>query len=363
MILLNDLGRHQAANADVISVALERTLKSGWFILGRECKAFEADFAAYCGVSHCVALGNGTDALELALRAVGVTQGSRVATVANAGFYSTAALQMIGAAPVFVDVDESSFLMSVTHLEQALARDDLDALVVTHLYGRLGDMERIMWLAGRAGTPVVEDCAQAHGASRNGRRAGSFGDVAAFSFYPTKNLGALGDAGAVVTRHAAVAQSVQKLRQYGWGSKYCVETLGGRNSRMDELQAAVLRAKLPRLDGWNARRREIAARYTQRLQRSGLSCPEVSGDDYVAHLYVVRTDRRDELREKLASADIATDVHYPVPDTKQRCWPPDREWPRLAVTERLAAEVLSLPCYPELSDEEVQTVISTMLED
>jgi dTDP-4-amino-4,6-dideoxygalactose transaminase len=363
MIRFNDLRRHQTSNADLIGIALDRTVKSGWFILGKECEGFEREFAAYCGVPHCIALANGTDALELALRAVGVEQGSRVATVANAGFYSTAALHLIGAVPVFVDVDESSLLMSEPDLEQVLIRHDLDAVVVTHLYGRLHDMERILWLARRTGTPVVEDCAQAHGATRNGRRAGSFGDVAAFSFYPTKNLGALGDAGAVVTRYATIAERVAKLRQYGWGAKYRVDMLGGRNSRMDEVQAAVLRAKLPRLDSWNARRRQIAARYTECLQASGMVCPQVSGEDYVAHLYVVRTKLRDGLRQKLASVDIGTEVHYPVPDTKQRCWPPGRDWPHLPVTEQVAAEVLSLPCYPELSDEEVQAVISAVSKD
>jgi dTDP-4-amino-4,6-dideoxygalactose transaminase len=362
MILINDLKRHCDATADVIDTAVNRVIESGRFVLGRECADFESAFASYCGVDHCIGLGNGTDALELALRALGVRRGSRVATVANAGFYTTAVLQIIGAMPVYVDVDENSHLMNIGRLEEVLHEGDLAAIVVTHLYGRLHQMERIAGLAQRAGVPVLEDCAQAHGARRDGRRAGSFGDAAAFSFYPTKNLGALGDGGAVVTRHERVAEEVRRLRQYGWVSKYHVGMLGGRNSRLDELQAAVLQGKLPLLDGWNARRRSIAARYGVAFRRFGMPCPDRTSDDDVVHLYVIRTPRRDKLRERLQKAGVEADVHYPVPDTRQPCWGEDRKWPVLPVTERLAGEVLTLPCYPELTDQEVDKVISVVTE-
>ena len=362
MILLNDLARHTASNADAIAASVERVTRSGWFILGAECRAFEAEFAAYCGVDHCIGLGNGTDAIELALRALGVQHGSRVATVANAGFYTTAALQLIGATPLFIDVDEKSCLMDLADLEATLVRERPAAIVITHLYGLLHDMDRVMELARRAGIPVLEDCAQAHGASRNGRMAGTFADAGVFSFYPTKNLGALGDAGAVVTTRPELAEQVRQLRQYGWTSKYRVHTLGGRNSRMDELQAAILRSKLPRLNGWNARRRQIAEHYTASFRSTGIGCPDSFGTHYVAHLYVIRTKSRDRVQERLKNAHIATEVHYPVPDTKQPCWTAPEQWPQLPVTERLASEILSLPCYPELTDQEVETVIAAVLE-
>lgn len=362
MIPLNDLKRHQAAHDATVRQAVARVLDSGWFVLGPECNAFEAEFAAYCGVGHCIGVANGTDAIELALRALGVAADSRVATVANAGFYTSTALGAIGAQPVYVDVDESTHLMDTARLEAALGAERLDAVVVTHLYGRLhDDIGHIVQLAARRGVPVLEDCAQAHGARRDGRSAGSFGDAAAFSFYPTKNLGALGDGGAVATQRADVAASVRRLRQYGWESKYRVAVAGGRNSRLDEMQAAILRAKLTLLDGWNARRRQIAARYGKALRAAGIACPAPSGEEYVAHLYVIRADARDALRERLAAAGVGTDVHYPISDTRQPCWGAETQWPALPVTERLAAQVLSLPCYPELTDEEVDTVIAAVL--
>ena len=362
IILINDLKRHRDATADVIDAAVRRVVESGRFVMGPECLAFESAFASYCGVDHCVGLGNGTDAIELALRALGVCAGSRVVTVANAGFYTTAVLQIIGATPVYVDVDEGSHLMSMRGLEEALAHGDVAAIVVTHLYGRLHQMEAIMALAQHAGVPVLEDCAQAHGARRSGRMAGSFGDAGAFSFYPTKNLGALGDGGAVVTRHGHIAEEVRRLRQYGWDSKYRVSRLGGRNSRLDELQAAVLRGKLSLLDSWNARRRHIAARYTSAFQPHGIACRETASEEDVVHLYVIRSAQRDALRERLQRAGIEAEVHYPIPDTRQPCWGPQSEWPVLPVTERLADEILTLPCYPELGDREVDKVISVVIE-
>jgi len=359
MLLINDLRRHQEAVAGAIGESLARVAQSGWFVLGAEGEAFEAAFAAYCGTPHAIGVANGTDALELALKALGVKAGDRVATVANAGFYACTALNAIGAAPLFVDVDAESQLMDLDALETALGQHPVAAIVVTHLYGRLHDMDRLAALSRRFATPLLEDCAQAHGAARDGRRAGSFGDAAAFSFYPTKNLGALGDGGAVVTRRADVDEAVRALRQYGWSGKYEVSRAGGRNSRLDELQAAVLRAKLPRLDGWNARRREISARYSQGISHPEVRTPPVSGEDDVAHLYVVRTARRDALRAHLKSAGVAADVHYPIPDHRQPCWA-GRLDVRLPVTEELAGEVLTLPCFPELTHAEVDQVIAAV---
>jgi dTDP-4-amino-4,6-dideoxygalactose transaminase len=280
-----------------------------------------------------------------------------VATVANAGGYTSAALNIVGAIAVYIDVDPGSHLMDLEQLKRVVGAGEIDAIVVTHLFGRMLDLARLRGLADRAGIPLIEDCAQAHGARRGGQRAGSVGDVACFSFYPTKNLGALGDAGAVTTNSPELAARTRVLRQYGWGAKYRVTEAGGRNSRLDELQAAVLRAKLPHLDGWNARRREIAARYTASIDNPRIKCPPIQGDDYVAHLYVIECDDRDGLREHLAASQIVCDIHYPTPDHVQpvalrsggRC--------SLPVTERLAGRVLTLPCFSELEDREVDRIV------
>ncbi|MEU9830617.1 DegT/DnrJ/EryC1/StrS family aminotransferase [Streptosporangium sp. NPDC048047] len=355
---VNDLGRSGSLVEARTRAAVNRVLESGRYILGAEVDAFERDFAAYCGTAHCVGVANGTDAIELALRALGVGSGSRVATVANAGSYTTTALAALGAHAVFVDVDPGTMLMDPDHLKRVAGGGDLDAVVVTHLYGLLHDMGTVLDIAAGAGVPVLEDCAQAHGARRDGRTAGSFGAAAAFSFYPTKNLGALGDAGAVVTGGAEVAERVRLLRQYGWQERYRAGVPGGRNSRLDEMQAAVLRARLPFLDGWNDRRREIAARYSREIRHPRLRCPAVCGEEFVAHLYVVACEDREALRAHLAAASIGADVHYPVPEHLQ----PVREGlggrPALPVTEELAGAVLTLPCHPGLSDEEVTRVIS-----
>jgi len=237
----------------------------------------------------------------------------------------------------------------------------VDAVVATHLYGLLCDMEEIGALCNRYGIPLIEDCAQAHGAARGGQRAGSFGDAAAFSFYPTKNLGALGDAGMVVTSDQGIATRVRLLRQYGWNPKYHVTVEGARNSRLDELQAAILSAKLPHLEHWNARRREIAARYSKGLRNPRVQPPEIRGSDYVSHLYVVVCEERDSLRAHLASTGVGTEVHFPVPDHRQALFA-QRGQSALPVSEWLSERVLTLPCFPELRDEEVDFVIARVNE-
>jgi dTDP-3-amino-2,3,6-trideoxy-4-keto-D-glucose/dTDP-3-amino-3,4,6-trideoxy-alpha-D-glucose/dTDP-2,6-dideoxy-D-kanosamine transaminase len=356
-IPINDMKRHFAATREFLAPALERVLDSGWYILGSEGKTFEVQFAEYCGVRACVGVSNGTDALEFALRSVGVKTGSRVATVANAGFYTSTALLAIGAIPVFVDADRTTHLMDPKSLREVAAQG-IDAVVVTHLYGLLCDMDELSRICNRYGLTVIEDCAQAHGAARKGKRAGSFGHAAAFSFYPTKNLGGLGDAGAVVTNDPTIAARVRLLRQYGWNPKYHVTMRGARNSRLDELQAAVLSAKLPYLDRWNARRREIAARYSRGLRNSRIKAPAVRGCEYVAHLYVVVCEDRDSLRAHLASAAVATEVHFPVPDHRQGVFAGNDQRPALPVSEWLSESVVTLPCFPELTDEETDFVIA-----
>jgi len=357
-VALNDLKRHTDSIVDELRAAAERVLARGWFVLGPEVEAFEREFAEYCATSQCVALGNGTEALELALRAVGVGPGDQVATAANAGGYSTTAIRALGGVPVYAEIDDDTLTMSPEALAGVLT-SAVRAVVVTHLYGRMADMPRLLAAADRLGIPIVEDCAQAHGAILGGKRAGAWGAIGCYSFYPTKNLGALGDGGAIVCGDAALAQSVRLLRQYGWSSKYHSSVAGGRNSRLDEIQAAFLRAKLTHLDGWNTRRRDIAAAYARGLAGLGLRLPARRGPDDVTHLYVVRSDRRDGLQTELAKAGITSAVHYPIADYLQPGWQ-DSGQARgfLPLTEAACAQVLTLPCYPELRDEEVDRVVA-----
>ena len=355
---INDLSRHTKPIEAKLSAAMERVLHSGWFILGSEVQGFEEEFAAYCGALQCVSLANGTDALELALRAVDIGHGKNVATVGNAGMYSTIAILATGATPIYIDVHPDTLLMGVTEFQNALDNQKIDAVIVTHLYGLLGDVPAIVRLAQSHGIPVVEDCAQAHGAMLQGQRAGSFGDIGCFSFYPTKNLGALGDGGAIVTKRADLAEKVRQLRQYGWSSKYIVGISGGGNSRLDEIQAAVLRVKLPMLDQWNFRRREIAERYTKGITNPAVITPAIHSENYVAHLYVIRAANRDSLKLHLAQMGIPSDIHYPVPDYLQASCQhlfTGAGWP---TTTRACNEVLTLPCFPEMTDSEVDIVIN-----
>jgi dTDP-4-amino-4,6-dideoxygalactose transaminase len=296
--------------------------------------------------------------LELGLRSLGVSTGKTVAVVANAAMYGTTAVLACGAEPVFVDIDPVSLLMDPAALARIAATRRIDVVIVTHLYGQLADMPAFLALAEKHGFLLFEDCAQAHGArDAHGRKAGSFGAAASFSFYPTKNLGALGDGGAVVTNDAATASTLRKLRQYGWTAKYRNELQGGRNSRLDELQAAFLLVMLPLLDGWNARRREIANRYSREIRNDRIVVPPTRGADFVAHLYVVRPADRLALQQHLAAADVGSEIHYPVPDNRQPLF--DERFSECALpnTGDACANVLTLPCFPELTDEEVTQVI------
>lgn len=339
--------------------AVARVLDSNHFVLGREVTQFEAEFAAYNGVGHCISVANGTDALELALRALGVGPGGKVVCAANAGFYGSTAIGLVGAQPLYADIDDNTLTLAPAALEAAL-RERPAAVIATHLYGQLAHIEAIARLCRAAGVPLVEDCAQAHGAASDGRRAGSFGDIGCFSFYPTKNLGALGDGGAVVCNDADLAARVRSLRQYGWSTKYEVARLGARNSRLDELQAAVLRERLKHLDRQNAQRRAIARRYQAAFEGLPLALPASTGDDSVAHLYVVRTPQREALRAHLQQAGIGTDVHYPIPDHRQPAWQGRFERVALPVTEAACAQVVSLPCFPGLADADVERVAAAV---
>lgn len=340
-----------------IKTAIARVLDRHWYVLGEEVANFEQEFARYVGGQHCISVANGTDALELALKSLSVGPGDEVATVANAGYYSSTAIRSIGAIPVYVDVDDQSLTMSAERLRAVLTANT-KAIIVTHLYGQMAAMDDILAVAKKAAVPVIEDCAQAHGARIGGRMAGSLGDVGCFSFYPTKNLGALGDGGAVVCHDDAVAQRLRALRQYGWSSKYVVDHAGGRNTRLDEMQAAVLRVKLPLLDSWNAQRRSIARLYNEAFSSLPMRLPVSLGEDFVAHLYVVRVDQRDQFRAHLKDANIATDVHYPIPDHLQKVQQGAKQGPSLTNTESASHSIVTLPCYPGLTAVEVQKVIA-----
>jgi len=357
-IPINDLLRQSMSGEVDFRPAVERVIARGQYLLGPECAAFETTFAEYCGVPYCVGVANGTDALELTFRALGIGLGARVATVANAGFYTAAALDIVGAVPVYIDVDPVSQLMDLTLLRIEAA--EVQAIVVTHLFGLMHDAEELRRIADLAGIPLIEDCAQAHGARRNGIQAGSLGDAGCFSFYPTKNLGGIGDGGAIVTRNPDLFKRLKSLGQYGWETKYRVVRPGGRNSRLDEIQAAVLRAKLPYLDCSNARRRDIATRYSTLISHQKITCPPVRGDEYVAHLYVINCLDRADLQEHLLRSEIISDIHYPIPDHLQPVREAMKPHPPLPVTESLASQILTLPCFPGLTDAEVEYVVKSV---
>ncbi len=357
MIALHDLKRLHEPHIVELRAALGDVLESGGFVLGGECSRFEGAFAAWCGARHALGVANGTDALEIALRAVGVTAGDAVVTVANAGGYATTAILACGARPVYVDVDAATMNVDARALPAALAQR-VRAVVLTHLYGRLAPAADAAKLCATAGVALVEDCAQAHGARDGTRAAGTFGRVGCFSFYPTKNLGALGDGGAVITDDDELAARVRRLRQYGWDPKYHAVEGGGRNSRLDELQAAVLSRKLPHVDAQNARRRAIARRYATEIANAAIDTPQRGGEADALHLFVVRSRSRDALAAHLARVGVQTDVHYPVPDHRQPFQASRFAALALPITERLAGEVLTLPCHPAMTDEEVSHVIA-----
>jgi dTDP-4-amino-4,6-dideoxygalactose transaminase len=357
-----DLSRQIAATRPAIDAAIERTLRSGRLVLGDALEAFERDFAAYCGASDAVGVGSGTDAISLALEAVGARPGDEAITVANTCVPTVDGIRRAGCVPVLSDVDPDTYTLSPVALEDVLT-ERTRAIVPVHLYGQCADMDPILRFAQAHGLKVVEDAAQAHGAEYGGRRAGTLGDAAAFSFYPTKNLGALGEAGAVVTNDPAVADMVRMARNHGEKERYNSVVRGG-NSRLDELQAAILAAKLPRLDASNERRRALAAGYARALGDSAVVLPwEGPGRRHVYHLFVVRTPHRDTLRRSLAERGVQTLVHYPRPVHRHPAYERlGRDSGPLATSERLCDEVVSLPLYPELTDAEFEAISARVVD-
>lgn len=373
MILCANPKAQYLAYKDAIDAAVARVLESGWYVLGREVAAFEAEFGAWLSPSdsgvpggqicqmRALGVGNGTDALHVALAGIGVGPGDEVVTPAHTATATAAAILQAGARPVFADVDETTATLDPADVERALS-PRTKAVIAVHLYGRMAEVDRLGELARRSGARLVEDCAQAHGAMAGGRMAGTIGDVAAFSFYPTKNLGAIGDGGAVVTADEAIYERCRLLREYGWRERY-VSDLPGWNTRLDEIQAAILRVKLAGLHADNARRARLAAIYEEELAGLPVVTPPgpawipADGQRHVFHLYVIRLEQdglRDELAAWLKDNGVGTGVHYPVPIHRQ---PAYAEFARpLPVTERLAGRILSLPMYPELPEADARQI-------
>ncbi len=356
-----DLGRGVAAKREAIDAAVGEVLSSGYYIGGPHCAAFEAEFAGYCGAAHCVGVANGLDALQLGLRALGVGAGDEVIVSSNGYIATWLAVSAIGAVPVPVEPDPATHNLDPARVVAAItARTRV--ILPTHLYGQAADLEPLLALAREHGLKLLEDAAQAHGARYRGTRVGAHGDLVAWSFYPSKNLGALGDGGAVTTNDAEVARRVRTLGNYGSDVRY-VNPLKGVNSRLDPLQAAVLSVKLAGLDAENARRRAIAARYNSELAGTGLILPAVPNWAEPAwHLYVVRSPRRDALRDALAAAGIGTLIHYPIPPHLQGAYAEmGLGAGSFPIAEQLAREVLSLPIDPHMRDDEVAQVIAGVI--
>jgi dTDP-4-amino-4,6-dideoxygalactose transaminase len=344
-----------------IDAAIARVLESGQYILGPVAERFESDFAALLGLPHGIGCASGTDAIELALRACGIGAGDLVFTVSHTAVATVAAIERAGARPVLVDIEPDGFVMDPAALDAALRNPPPGrpaAVLPVHLYGEPADLAAIGELARAHGLRMIEDCAQSHGARYRERAVGSFGDIACFSFYPTKNLGALGDAGIITTADPSLAEAAREIREYGWRERY-VSARSGINTRLDPIQAAILAVKLPRLESDNRRRQAIAAAYDADLSGSPLILPRRHpGASHVFHQYVVRTDRRDQLREHLRAAQIGTGIHYPAPVHLHPAYrgrvPVGPTG--LRTTERVVGEILSLPIYPQLSDADIARV-------
>jgi dTDP-4-amino-4,6-dideoxygalactose transaminase len=348
-ITFYDFKRHYEKHRAEIHKATERVLSSGHYILGKEVAAFEKEFSAYCGTSFGIGVGSGTEALHIALLSAGVGKGDEVITVANAGVPTVAAIELSGAMPVFVDIDERSYTIDPSKIEEKVT-SRTKAIIPIHLYGQCADMAPILKIAKKRAFTVIEDACQAHGALFRRQRAGSIGDIGCFSFYPTKNLGTFGDGGMIVTSNEEFARRARMIREYGQSKRYTHE-LKGLNSRLDEFHAAILRIKLKHLDEWNMRRRALANLYDKNIKNELIVKPQgMEYGTHIYHLYVVACDERDALKAHLGKAGIQGLVHYPTPVYLQKAY---RDLAgNMPMTERCCASVLSLPLYPELTERE-----------
>lgn len=344
-----------------IDKAVEKVLNSGWFILGQAVSSFEREFADWCGCHHAFGVANGTDAVEIALRACGIVANDYVLTTSNTANATVSAIERIGAKAVFADIDINTFTIDTRKLAELLSQYDIKAIVAVHLFGHPAALDTILAYAASLNIPVIEDCAQAHGATFSGKCVGTIGTVGAFSFYPTKNLGALGDGGAVTTNDPKIADQINLLRQYGWRERYTSE-IKGLNSRLDEIQAAVLSVKLRSLTTDNKRRCTIAARYNERFSGLPLVTPSVAkGCTHVYHQYTIRCAQRDELARWLRQKGVGSAVLYPIPIHHQPAYKTEYAETYLPATDKAAREILALPVYPELTDQEIDYIIEQVL--
>lgn len=350
---------HYGIDAD-LKLAFSNVLKSNSFILGKKLEMFEQEFAEYCEVKHCIGVSNGLDALQLILRGYGIGEGCEVIVPSNTFIATWLAVSQTGAIPVAADPDEVTHNINPQKIE-SLVTSRTAAIIPVHLYGQPADMDPINAIAAKYGLLVIEDAAQAQGARYKGKRTGGLGHSAATSFYPGKNLGCLGDGGAILTSDASLARKVRQLRNYGSNVKYHHELLG-YNSRLDELQASILTVKLKHLDYWNASRAHIAKQYSEGLKETGLILPIVPDfADPAWHLYVVRAERRDELQNHLSMKEISTVIHYPIPPHRQNCYN-SSDFGDLPISEKLAREVLSLPIYPGIQENDIHYIIKSIKE-
>ncbi len=354
-----DLTRQYKSIQEEIDAAISRVLASGNFILGREVESFEREFSRYCGCSFGVGVASGTEAICLALLACGVNPGDDVITVANAGVPTTAAIVLAGAIPRFADIDPKTYNIDPTRIEARITKRT-KAIIPVHLYGQCADMAPILDIAQKYQIKVIEDACQAHGATYKDKKAGSIGSAGCFSFYPTKNLGAYGDAGMIVTDDGDLAKRARMLRDYGQIERYR-HVLKGINSRLDEIQAAILRIKLNYLDAWNKRRIEIAALYNSLITNGSIIKPyRAAYGSHVYHLYVLASTQRDGLQEYLTGMGIRTIVHYPTPVYCQKAYAELQKGSQCPVTEEYSRMILSLPLYPECTEEEIRYICETV---
>jgi dTDP-4-amino-4,6-dideoxygalactose transaminase len=353
MIKLFDMDARLLRHKKQLVQIITNVIESGNFIQGEEVEKFESKFSHYTGAKSCISVGNATDGLEIALKALGIGKGDKVITVANAGYYATAAILNIGAIPTYIDVELETFNMD-TDLFLSSKISESKCLIITHLYGMpVLDILKVVDYCKVNGIRVIEDCSQSHGSRLEGRHVGTFGDIGVFSFYPTKNLGALGDAGCLITSDVDLERNIRKIRNYGWKSKYHVDILGGRNSRMDEIQAAVLSYFLLELDSQIDLRKEKARVYQNHLDKNLVTFQKIH-DSNSYHLFVIRVKNRDQLIDNLRKNEIDTAIHFPIPDYLQKANFSNKI--TLPITEKLSSEIMSLPFYPEISSKTIEYV-------
>jgi dTDP-4-amino-4,6-dideoxygalactose transaminase len=349
----------KVTDEEVSTKIASQVISSNQHILGKNVIDFENNFAKYLEINHCLGVANGSDALVIALRAIGIKANDEVATVANAGFYTCAALNQIGAKPIFIDIEAKTLQMDPEDLKAKISNSNIKAVVATHLFGQVAPIQEIVNICKKKSIKVIEDCAQAHGAQVNDQKVGTFGDIATFSFYPTKNLGAIGDGGAVVTNNQDLANKITSLRQYGWSEKYHVDNPFGMNSRLDEIQAAFLSEKLTKLNIWNKERISIANKYFSEFENIKIKLLEgtLSG---VVHLFVIIVENRSELISHLSKNNVQYGIHYPIADHRQKVFKGKFENLTLPVTEDFVEKIISLPVYPGMSSDKVHHVIEVI---